>query len=114
VLGWPFGPEFAFPRFLHDRLAAAFPDRYVEVVNCGVNAVASWDVRRVLEEIVRYGPDVVIVYTGHNDWWAPPPLEVSTLTRRLARLRLVQLAACAGARWRNSRNYLFDTRSAHA
>lgn len=111
VLGWPFGPDFAFPRFLGDHLATAFPDRVVEVVNCGVNAVGSWNVRRILEEeVVRYAPDVVIVYTGHNDWWHPRPVEVPRLVRRLAGLRLVQLAAATNARWRRSPDGAFDPR----
>lgn len=104
VLGWPFGPEFAFSRFLGDRLAAAFPDRVVEVVNCGVNAIGSADVRRIVEEeVVRYAPDVLIIYTGHNDWWVPRRRELTPVMRHLVDLRLFQLAAAANARWRRWR-----------
>jgi lysophospholipase L1-like esterase len=100
VFGFPFGPEFAFSRFLGDRLAAGLPDRTVEVVNAGVPAIGSWHVRRVVEEeIVGYHPDVVVIYTGHNDWVLPPPAPMSALRRALTRLRLYQLAVVAGARW---------------
>jgi len=109
VLGWPFGADFAFPRFLENRLAAAFPDRVVEVVNCGANGVGSWHVRRILEEeVVRHAPDVVIVYTGHGDWLVPPPVEVPRLVQSFARFRIVQLAAAANARWRRWRYGQFD------
>ncbi len=109
VFGWPFGPDFAFPRFLHDRLAAAFPDRVVEVVNAGLNGVGSWHVRRLVEEeIVGYAPDVVVIYTGHGDWLVPPPVEVPPLLRRLTTLRLFQLAAVTEARWRRWRYGQFD------
>lgn len=109
VFGWPFGTDFAFPRFLGDRLTAAFPDRTVEVVNCGVNGIGSWHVLRILEEeVVHHAPDVVVIYAGHGDWLAPPPVEVPPILRRLADLRLFQLAAVANDRWRRFRYGLFD------
>jgi lysophospholipase L1-like esterase len=104
VFGFPFGPDLAFARFLGDRLTAAFPGRTVEVANGGVPAVASWHVRRILEqEVVHYAPDVVIVYMGHNDWCVPAPAAAPTLPQALARSRLYQLATVAGARWRRWR-----------
>jgi lysophospholipase L1-like esterase len=109
VLGWPFGTEYAFPQFLGDRLAAAFPDRVVEVVNCGLNGIGSFHVRRLLEEeVVRHAPDVLVIYTGHGDWLVPRPVEIPALLRRLADVRLVQLAAVADARWRRWRHGQFD------
>jgi len=89
VFGFPFGPELAFTRFLGDRLTAAFPDRTVEIVNAGVPAIGSWHVRRVVEEeVVGYHPDVVVIYSGHNDWVLPPPATASSLRRTFARMRL--------------------------
>jgi lysophospholipase L1-like esterase len=92
VIGFPFGTEFAFPAFLQQRLQQAFPDRRVEVVNCGVPGIASWQVRQIADEIAAYQPDVVIVYTGHNDWIIPGPEAVDPLSRHLSGLRLYQLA----------------------
>jgi lysophospholipase L1-like esterase len=103
VFGYPYGPEFAFPRHLGDRLRAAFPGRTVEVVNCGVPAVGSWHVRRIAEEVIRYEPDVLIVYTGHNDWILPAPTAGPGLPQALTRLRLYQLAVVTRARWRRWR-----------
>src|SRR5262245_48653390 len=111
VFGFPFGPELAFSRFLGDRLAAAFPDRTVEVVNAGVPAVGSWHVRRLVEqEIVGYRPDVVVIYTGHNDWVHPPPRTVSCVRRALSRLRLFQLTVVANSRWRRWTGGAIDER----
>jgi lysophospholipase L1-like esterase len=104
VFGFPFGANLAFSRFLGDRLAAAFPDRAVEVVNCGVPAIASWHVRRLVEEeLVHYAPDVVVIYTGHNDWIVPAPTAASPVTEFLARSRLYQLASLVRVRWRRWR-----------
>src|SRR5262249_20391868 len=65
------GPAYAFPALLQARLAAALPGRVVEVVNAGVAGIASWHVRRIAEELAEYRPDVVLVYTGHNDYLVP-------------------------------------------
>src|SRR4030095_13353199 len=39
--GHPFGPEFAFGRFLQERLAAAMPQRTVEVVHSSLHGIVS-------------------------------------------------------------------------
>lgn len=93
--GHPFGPEFAFGRFLQERLAAAMPQRTVEVVNSSLNGIGSWHARKVLDEVLLYQPDVIIVYVGHADWIMPGPDEINPLKRRLAPLRVYQLAAVA-------------------
>jgi lysophospholipase L1-like esterase len=109
VFGWPFGADLAFPRFLNDRLAEAFPDRTVEVVNCGVNGVGSWHVRRILEEeVVHHAPDVVVIYSGHGDWLAPQPVEIPRALRYVAHTRLFQLATVVNTRWRRFRYGPFD------
>jgi len=97
--GYPFGPEFAFSRFLQERLAAAMPDRTVEVVNAAMNGVASWHARAVLEEIARYRPDVIIVQVGHGDWITPEPAAVNPMLRAAAQLRFYQLAVVAAQKW---------------
>jgi hypothetical protein len=97
VHGDPYGPAYAFPAFLQQRLAAALPDSVVEVVNCGVPAVASWHVRLVAEEVVRYRPDVVLVYAGHNDFLVREPEPVG-LVVRLARFRVTSSRSPRAAR----------------
>jgi lysophospholipase L1-like esterase len=104
VFGYPYATDLAFSQFLQDYLAAAWPERLVEVVNAGVPAIGSWHTRRIVEEeVVRYQPDVVVIYTGHNDWILPPPETVSPIAAMAARLRVYQLAAATGAAWRRWR-----------
>lgn len=113
VIGFPFGPEFAFPRFLQERLTAAMPERTVEVINCGLNAVASWHGREVLNEIVRYQPDVLIVYIGNGDWVTPGPESVSTSARLLGNLHMFQLAALASRKWQRAEEGKIDVERVH-
>jgi lysophospholipase L1-like esterase len=114
VIGFPFGPEFAFPRFLQERLAAAMPERTVEVVNCGLNAAASWHGREILDDIVRYQPDVIIVYIGNGDWITPGPETTSPALKLLSNLHIYQLAALAGRRWRPPEKGKIDAERVHS
>ncbi len=66
--GFPYTPTYAFSTWLKRRLAARFSDLEIEIVNA---AVAGYSSRRVLiavRELVAYEPDLVIVYSGHNEW----------------------------------------------
>ena len=103
AFGFPFGPEFAFSRFLQERLAAAMPSRTVEVVNAAISGIGSWQVRGVVDEIARYSPDVLVVYMGHNELTRSGPATLGAFARVAAQTRLYQLAAVAGhavRRWR--------------
>jgi len=110
AFGFPFGPEFAFSRFLQDRLAKAMPDRTVEVVNCAMNGMASWHARKVVDEIVRFRPDLLIVHVGHGDWITPGPESISPLIRAASQLRFYQLAVVASQRWQRWRHGPLDVK----
>jgi lysophospholipase L1-like esterase len=108
VYGFPYGPGYAFAAFLQERLARALPGFVVEVVNCGVDGIGSWHVRRIADEVARHQPDVVLVYTGHNDFVTPEIRAPGPILTRLARLRFYQLAVRAGRSWRRWRRGPID------
>jgi lysophospholipase L1-like esterase len=68
VQGRPFGIETSFTTWLEISLQAADPTRKWEVVNCGGISYASYRLVPILEEVLGYEPDLVIVYTGHNEF----------------------------------------------
>ena len=49
-------------------LRAAAPDTEWEVVNCGGISYASYRLAVILEELLRYEPDLLIIYSGHNEF----------------------------------------------
>lgn len=112
VEGRPYPPSFAFPALLEQRLAAALPDRHVEVVNCGLAGLASWHIKSIAREVVAYQPDVVLVYAGHNDFISREPRPVGGVMRALARTRTFQLAVRAGQDLKRLRQGPFDEREA--
>ncbi|MCD0460465.1 hypothetical protein [Roseiconus lacunae] len=68
VQGRPYETETAFPKWSELRLKAAMPDVDWEVVNCGGVSYASYRVAIILQEVLRYEPDVIVLYCGHNEF----------------------------------------------
>lgn len=66
--GVPYGTGYAFSTWLERRLAAELPDVPVEVVNAAVSGYGSRRVLGAVREILTYAPDLVIVYSGHNEF----------------------------------------------
>jgi hypothetical protein len=68
VQGRPFAVETSFTSWLKLQLEVADPNRKWEVVNCGGVSYASYRLLPILTEVVNYEPDLVIIYTGHNEF----------------------------------------------
>jgi len=66
--GRPYDDRVAFARWLGLYLDAADPSRSWEVVNAGAISYASYRVVLLMRELVRYEPDLFVVYTGHNEF----------------------------------------------
>ncbi len=100
--GEPYSSETAFPYWLGLYLQAADADRTLEVINCGGLSYASYRVLAILREVLDYEPDLIVIYTGHNEylerrsyaeydsrpWW-------QRLGASLADLKTVQLVRLA-------------------
>ena len=68
VQGRPFAIETAFSKWLELRLMAADPSKSWDVINCGGVSYASYRLAPIMEEIVSYQPDLIVLYTGHNEF----------------------------------------------
>lgn len=69
VQGFPHPRRLAAASFLQAMLADAWPEREVEVVNLGITSIASFAVAQVVEDALALSPDMVVVYTGHNEFY---------------------------------------------
>jgi hypothetical protein len=74
VQGRPYSIETSFATFLElglaagDRSGGGSPEHDWEVVNCGGISYASYRLVPILEEVLAYEPDLVVVCTGHNEF----------------------------------------------
>jgi lysophospholipase L1-like esterase len=81
--GYPYNtsPDFQCPASFSNYLRAILgfnkhiPE--VEILNFGCNALSSMNVLHVFKDIKKYKPDVIIIYTGHNEFFGPNEFTLS-------------------------------------
>lgn len=67
--GLGFSPNVTFAHNLEQMLHLAHPDRSIEVMNLGIVALSSRQVKYLVAEVCRdYDPDLLIVYSGNNEF----------------------------------------------
>ncbi len=101
TVGYPYWYNGAFATFLRDRLKTIFPDRHIEVINLGMTATNSYTVLDIGKELIKYKPDLYLVYDGHNEFYGAfgvasharmaPARWMNLLYLRLVHVRTFQL-----------------------
>ncbi len=66
--GRPYDDKVAFARWLGLYLNELDPSRDWQTINAGAISYASYRVVLLMKELVRYEPDLFVVYTGHNEF----------------------------------------------
>ena len=67
--GYPFMPLGSFSRYIRKRLEVTYPNNTIEVVNLGLTAINSYTIRDFIPEMIEQKPDLVLIYTGHNEYY---------------------------------------------
>lgn len=67
--GYPYLDNGSFPRMLEAMLSISQSERNVEVVNLGVTAMNSYGVLDFMQMVPEYGPDLIVLYMGHNEFF---------------------------------------------
>ena len=102
VLGFPYPPELSFPRQIEILLNQQNSHERFEIINVGMVAINSFSVADVVKQSVAMQPDLIIVHTGHNEFYGPEGVSSTTATAfrsqfslaaKARRLRLYQLIA---------------------
>lgn len=66
--GRPYKDNTSFAGWLREFLPKTDPTQNWEVINAGGISYASYRVARLMEELAEYEPDLIIVYSGHNEF----------------------------------------------
>lgn len=69
TIGYPYMYNGSYPSLLEDRLSVLFPEKNIEVINLGITAVTSYTVLDFTKELVKYQPDLILIYMGHNEFY---------------------------------------------
>jgi tetratricopeptide (TPR) repeat protein len=67
--GFPYGNNVMFSRILNHRLADAFPERHIEVMNTAMSAINSYALLDYMDEILAHEPNAILIYAGHNEFY---------------------------------------------
>ena len=67
--GFPQPRHLASSAFLQAMIEDAWPTGKVEVINLGTTAIASFPVLGILSEVLEFQPDLVVIYTGNNEFF---------------------------------------------
>lgn len=90
VQGHPFSVPTSFTTWLEIGLNSADPTRSWDVVNCGGVSYASYRLRPILEEVLNYDPDLIILYIGDNEFLEdrsyPKARTTASIARALGRI----------------------------
>jgi len=68
VHGRPYENETSFLEWLELELAGRDSSRDFETINCGGLSYASYRLTYLLDEVLQYEPDLIIIATGHNEF----------------------------------------------
>ncbi len=64
---WPYTEEYGFSGYIRRALDKAYPGRF-EVVNAAGMSYGSHRVLDVLKDVILHEPDLVIIYSGNNEF----------------------------------------------
>ena len=68
AMGWPHDLSLSYPAFLQKKLELLFPQKKINVINVAASTYASYRVRVVFDEVINYQPDLVLIYSGNNEF----------------------------------------------
>ena len=67
--GYPYSFYSGFPERVAARLRSTDPTRQIEMINLGMTALSSHVLRDITPHVVKMKPDVILIYTGHNEYY---------------------------------------------
>jgi hypothetical protein len=68
AMGWPHPLSMSYPAFLEKKLKLLYPEKNIEIINVAASTYASYRVKVVFDEIIGYQPDLLLIYSGNNEF----------------------------------------------
>ena len=67
--GFPYHFYHGFPAYLEEMLQMARPGERIEVINLAMTAINSFTLWDIHQKLLRYDPDGILIYAGHNEYY---------------------------------------------
>ena len=103
--GWPHQPEQTYQHFLEHALRRAFPRIEFEVLDVSGHGFASYRVRTVFEDVVEFDPDLIVLWSGNNEFYEQRTY-FGTARSVLQSSHVLRLASVVMRRWFEPENTL--------
>lgn len=97
--GRPYDWRVAFPNWLQLLLDASRTGQPIEVINAGGVSYASHRVKVLTEELLGYEPDLLVIYTGHNEFLEERAYGDRLRENAMLKLARRQLSGLRTVRW---------------
>ncbi|MBI3787950.1 MAG: tetratricopeptide repeat protein [Ignavibacteriales bacterium] len=82
MFGTPYQMTANIPGIVRKQLRHLYPQKEIEVINLGGAAINSNVNLDLIKEVVRYQPDLILLYLGHNEFYGPDGVGASWLEKR--------------------------------
>ena len=94
--GWPHARDETFSAYLQQALQNAYPGMTIEVINAAGHGFPAYRTRRLLDEVVKMDPDLLLVWEGNNEFledrnYAPPQAGLVALASHLRTVQWLRL-----------------------
>lgn len=66
--GFPYGRFGSLQGMLEQRFKRLYPNKNIEIINTAMAAVNSYTLLDFVDEVIAIKPDLVLIYTGHNEY----------------------------------------------
>ncbi len=83
MFGTPYQMTSTIPGIVRKQLRHLYPGREVEVINFAASAINSHVIKRFASEMIRFDPDLILIYMGHNEFYGPDGVGATWLEKKL-------------------------------
>ena len=82
MLGTPYQLTTNIPSLVRKQLRHLYPEKEFEVINLGAAAINTNVILDLSKKIIEYDPDLVLIYTGHNEFYGPEGVGASWIQKQ--------------------------------
>lgn len=82
MFGVPYQMTANIPGILRAQLRHAYPEKEIEVINLGASAINTNVIRDFSPLLLQFQPDLILIYTGHNEFYGPDGIGASWLEKQ--------------------------------
>ncbi|HTY58292.1 MAG TPA: tetratricopeptide repeat protein [Bacteroidota bacterium] len=82
MFGTPYEFSATIPALIRTQLRHLLPDKEVEVVNFGASAINTNVIADMAPDLASLRPDLVLIYTGHNEFYGPDGVGAPWIEKR--------------------------------